>query len=71
VSFSQEKIKEPTKIACMVKGLNPNSKHGMHIHEYGDLTDGCVSAGAHYNPHGLPHGGPSSERRHLGDLGNL
>ena len=35
------------------------------------MTDGCTSAGAHYNPLGLPHGGPSSDRRHLGDLGNL
>jgi Cu/Zn superoxide dismutase len=38
VSFSQDDITAPTKIACVVRGLNPNAKHGMHIHEFGDLT---------------------------------
>lgn len=31
-SFSQENITSPVKIAVVVKGLNPNSKHGIHIH---------------------------------------
>ena len=31
-SFSQDSINSPTKIACSVKGLNPNGKHGIHIH---------------------------------------
>ena len=37
----------------------------------GNLTNGCVTAGAHYNPYGLTHGGPSDEIRHVGDLGNI
>jgi Cu/Zn superoxide dismutase len=32
VSFSQDSIQSPVKIACSVKGLNPNGKHGIHIH---------------------------------------
>lgn len=37
-------------------GLKPNSLHGFHIHEFGDLIEGCKTAGAHYNPHGKKHG---------------
>ena len=37
----------------------------------GNLIDGCKTAGPHYNPHGKTHGGPTSEVRHVGDLGNV
>lgn len=37
----------------------------------GNLTNGCTTAGAHYNPHGKSHGGPKDENRHVGDIGNL
>ena len=56
-----------------VKGLEPNSAHGFHIHEFGDMTraDG-TSAGGHYNPLENPHGLPQETAiRHAGDLGNL
>jgi Cu-Zn family superoxide dismutase len=52
-------------------GLVPNQEQGFHIHEYGDLSDGCTSACAHYNPFGKTHGCPGSQTRHVGDLGNL
>jgi len=52
-------------------GLVPNGEQGFHIHEYGDLSDGCNSACAHYNPFGKSHGCPGSSTRHVGDLGNL
>lgn len=71
VSFSQDSITSPTKIACSVRGLNPNGKHGIHIHQFGDLSEGCATAGPHFNPHNKKHGGPFSEERHVGDLGNL
>eukprot|EP00744_Colponema_vietnamica_P001734 GILI01002840.1.p1 GENE.GILI01002840.1~~GILI01002840.1.p1 ORF type:complete len:159 (-),score=42.39 GILI01002840.1:174-650(-) len=60
----------PTTIRGQFRGLNPG-RHGFHIHAFGDLSQGCVSAGPHYNPFGKEHGSPNSETRHVGDLGNL
>ena len=53
-----------------MRGLNPNSLHGFHIHEFGDLSEGCKTAGPHYNPFRKDHGG-FDQNRHVGDLGNL
>lgn len=48
-----------------------NHLHGFHIHEFGNLSNGCVTAGKHFNPFGNTHGGPNSKIRHIGDLGNV
>ena len=71
VSFSQDSITSPTKIVATVRGLTPNNKHGIHIHEFGDLTEGCKTAGPHYKPFNKRHGGLDGEERHVGDLGNI
>ena len=52
-------------------GLTKGHKHGFHIHECGDMSDKCESMCAHFNPYGCVHGGPDSNIRHVGDLGNL
>ncbi|XP_012541350.1 copper chaperone for superoxide dismutase isoform X1 [Monomorium pharaonis] len=55
-----------------IDGLTPG-EHGMHIHECGDISNGCDSVGEHFNPNNSPHGGPEDDlsKRHVGDLGNI
>jgi len=67
ILFKQQPNK-PTLIIGEIKGLSPG-KHGFHIHEFGDLSKGCESAGGHYNPDGIDHGDLS--KGHVGDLGNI
>jgi Cu-Zn family superoxide dismutase len=57
-----------TLIKGTIRGLAPGL-HGLHIHEFGDLSQGCKSAGGHYNPDGVAHG--DADDGHVGDLGNI
>jgi len=58
-------------IVAEVSGVEPGA-HGFHIHEIGDCSSADFkSAGGHFNPAGVPHGGPADGERHLGDLGNI
>ncbi len=71
VRFTQEGA-DAVKIVAVIEGLKPNSKHGFHIHQFGDCSapDG-KSAGGHYNPESHAHGRSSDDKHHAGDLGNL
>ena len=51
--------------------VQPDGLHGLHVHEWGDTSEGCLSAGGHYNPFGVAHGGATGENRHAGDCGNV
>jgi Cu-Zn family superoxide dismutase len=70
VTFTQQA--DGVLIEAHVMGLAPNSKHGFHIHEFGDISksDG-TAAGGHFNPGGHEHGAPDGAKRHVGDLGNI
>ena len=57
-----------TLIKGTITGLTPG-KHGFHIHEFGDMSDGCKSMGGHYNPDGVNHG--DLQQGHVGDLENV
>lgn len=71
ITFTQKNGSKGVAIRVRVSGLSPNSVHGFHIHALGDLTQGCVSAGGHFNPLNKNHGGPLDAERHAGDLGNV
>jgi Cu-Zn family superoxide dismutase len=59
-------------VVARIEGLVAGSKHGFHIHQFGDISaaDGS-STGSHFNPKSANHGVPNNDNRHAGDLGNI
>lgn len=49
VTFAQIGCNEAVLVEVYIFGLS-DGEHGFHIHEKGDLTNGCTSTGSHYNP---------------------
>ena len=66
-----EEVDKGVHVTANLTGLTPG-RHGFHIHEFGDINseDGS-SAGGHFNPMGMPHSMPTSDKRHEGDMGNI
>lgn len=67
-----ETTKDGVKVSGHAMGLEPNSKHGLHVHQNGECkAPDYKTAGDHFNPEGKKHGAPLAKESHLGDLGNL
>lgn len=70
--FTQAQEDAHTVIDGTIEGLTPSSRHAIHIHTFGDMGNGMVSAGSIFNPFGKVHGGPTDEERMVGDCpGNV
>ena len=70
-SVTFEEKGEKVLVTVQLSGLKLNGLHGFHVHQAGDLSDGCESMCAHFNPFNKTHGCPGMTERHVGDLGNL
>jgi len=74
VTFNQTDVNSNVTVHVVVTGLNnPGVLHGIHVHQYGDVSDEAASAstGTHFNPFNNPHACPENGAvRHLGDMGN-
>ncbi|XP_071753123.1 extracellular superoxide dismutase [Cu-Zn]-like [Centroberyx gerrardi] len=68
VLFKQEYPQGKLQVLLRISGFPRDSSakpRAVHIHQYGDLSQGCESTGGHYNPHNVPH------PNHPGDFGNF
>ncbi|CAH6723800.1 superoxide dismutase [Cu-Zn] 1 [[Candida] jaroonii] len=77
VFFEQSSESDPTTISWDISGLDANALRGFHVHALGDITNGCTSAGPHFNVEktsegqATTHGAPEDSNRHTGDVGNI
>lgn len=72
IHFHQCAKNTAVKVTIQLKGFIPNKTHAIHIHEFGDLRQGCSSLGSHFNPDNTTHGSylyPNNSR-HAGDMIN-
>ena len=67
-----------TRINVFATGLNKKAKHGIYVHEFGDVSDtkaGLLTGGHYTNPLGIdtqaciPKG--NLRNRHWGDIGKI
>lgn len=69
VTFTE--VEDGIRVVAVFVGVRPGV-HGFHVHENGDCSSGDgTSAGGHWNPTGVAHGGRQAAIRHTGDLGNV
>ena len=75
VTINELKNSDCLSFEVKLSNLSPGL-HGFHIHEAGNLSEGCKTCCAHFNPLNQQHGeldisSNGKKNRHLGDLGNI
>lgn len=68
IEFKQPSSGSPVLIHFNLSGFEPRAIHAIHIHEFGDVRQGCKSLGGHFNPTNKQHS--HSQKGHAGDLFN-
>ena len=62
IQFRQVSKSKPVHLHFELSGFSPKQVCAIHIHEFGDIREGCKSLGGHFNPFHKQHG------NHTGDL---
>lgn len=67
VLFKQDSPHSKLSVSLQLRGFDRDTAEAkaVHIHQFGDLSAGCASAGGHYNPMSVDH------PHHPGDFGNF
>ena len=68
IRFDEAPRTTGVRLVLDLYGFQPGAVHAIHIHEFGDLSQGCTSLGSHFNPTRVAHG--SGLAGHAGDLFN-
>jgi len=71
VEFTNNGANVDMKIYATGITQNLGVPHGIHIHQYGDISGSTgLQTGTHWDPNGDTHGCPGNLTRHYGDTGN-
>ena len=71
-SQQKRKARFPRPVCLFSFPFTPNTHCDVPpASQLGDLTSGCASSLAHFNPFNAKHGAPGDIERHVGDLGNI
>lgn len=69
IRMTQPSKYEKIKMTFDLTGLQPNQIYALHIHEFGDISNGCHTLGAHFDPFQTKTHS-YGEQGHAGDLFN-
>ena len=66
-------VDDALSVSGIISGLLSNSKHGIHVHSFGDIRDivAASNTGVHFQFAPQIHGLVDNSTRHTGDLGNI